>query len=101
MKEKIVDSAAALIGGTPLLRLKNTERALGLSAEICAKLELFNPAGSVKDRVALAMIEDAERSGRLKAGATIVSNSSNAERENLSSAAGRKGFLRSGSRREP
>lgn len=92
MKEKIVDSAAALIGGTPLLRLKNTERALGLSAEICAKLEFFNPAGSVKDRVALAMIEDAERSGRLKVGATIIEPTSGNTGIGLASVAAARGY---------
>lgn len=92
MKEKIVDSAAALIGGTPLLRLKNTERALGLSAEICAKLEFFNPAGSVKDRVALKMILDAERSGRLKPGATIIEPTSGNTGIGLASVAAARGY---------
>lgn len=92
MKEKIVDSAAALIGGTPLLRLKNTERALGLSAEICAKLEFFNPAGSVKDRVALKMILDAEHSGRLKPGATIIEPTSGNTGIGLASVAAARGY---------
>ena len=58
----IYTAADALIGGTPLLELTNIERALGLSARLVAKLEYFNPAGSVKDRVGKAMIEAAERS---------------------------------------
>lgn len=65
-------SAAELIGGTPLLELQNYQRQYGLHAKIFAKLECYNPAGSVKDRVALAMIEAAEAAGALKAGATII-----------------------------
>ena len=58
---KIYTSADQLIGGTPLLELTNIEKAEGLSARILAKLEYLNPAGSVKDRVAKAMIDDAEK----------------------------------------
>lgn len=65
-------SAAELIGGTPLLELQNYQRQYGLHAKIFAKLECYNPAGSVKDRVALAMIEAAEAAGALKSGATII-----------------------------
>ena len=68
----IYKSAVELIGKTPLLELKHIEKEYGLKATLLAKLEYFNPAGSVKDRIAKAMIEDAERSGKLKAGATIV-----------------------------
>ena len=68
----IYTSATQLIGRTPLLELTGIERELGLSVRLLAKLEYFNPAGSVKDRVALAMIEDAERQGLLKPGATII-----------------------------
>ena len=68
----IYTSISQLIGGTPLLELTNIEKQDGLSARILAKLEGFNPAGSAKDRVGLAMIEDAERTGRLKPGGTII-----------------------------
>ena len=68
----IYKSADELIGKTPLLELQHVEKEYGLKATLLAKLEYFNPAGSVKDRIAKAMIEDAEKSGKLKAGATIV-----------------------------
>ena len=68
----IYTSAEQLIGGTPLLELTNVEKNLGLKARLLAKLEYFNPAGSVKDRVGLAMIDDAEEKGLLKPGATII-----------------------------
>ena len=69
---KIYTSADQLIGKTPLLELTHIEQAEGLTARILGKLEYFNPAGSVKDRIALAMIEDAEKKGVLKPGATII-----------------------------
>ena len=69
---KIYKSADEIIGKTPLLELAHIEKEYGLKATILAKLEYFNPAGSVKDRIAKAMIEDAEKSGKLKPGATIV-----------------------------
>lgn len=69
---RIARNLTELVGNTPLLILENYSRHHGLKAEIIAKLEYFNPAGSVKDRVALAMIEAAEKSGALKKGATIV-----------------------------
>lgn len=69
---KIYKSADQLIGKTPLLELTNIEKKLGLKATILAKLEYFNPAGSVKDRVAKAMIDDAEASGALKPGSVII-----------------------------
>lgn len=69
---KIYSSAADLIGRTPLVRLHNIEKEYGLKAEILAKLEYLNPAGSVKDRVARAMIEDAEKSGVLKPDSVII-----------------------------
>ena len=69
---KIFTSADQLIGKTPLLELTNLEKNLGLKATILAKLEYFNPAGSVKDRVAKAMIDDAEASGALKPGSVII-----------------------------
>ena len=70
---KIFSSADQLIGHTPLLELKHLEEELGLGAKIYAKLEYFNPAGSVKDRIAKAMLDDAEKSGKLKKGAVIMS----------------------------
>ena len=68
----IYTSAAELVGKTPLLELTRLEKEHGLEATLLAKLEYFNPAGSVKDRAALSMIEEAERSGRLSPGAVIV-----------------------------
>lgn len=68
----IYNSITELIGGTPLLRLNRYEKSRALKAEIIAKLEYFNPAGSVKDRVALNMVLDAEEKGLLKAGGTII-----------------------------
>ena len=68
----IYTSLTDLIGGTPLLELTNFEKENGLQAKILAKLEYFNPAGSVKDRVAKAIIDEAEKSGKLKPGSTII-----------------------------
>lgn len=68
----IAKNALQLIGNTPLLEVNNIASALGLDARVLVKLEMQNPGGSVKDRAALAMIEDAERSGLLRPGATIV-----------------------------
>ena len=69
---KIYKSVDELIGKTPLLELNNIEKELGLKARVLAKLEYFNPAGSVKDRIAKAMIDDAEASGKLKQGSVII-----------------------------
>ena len=69
---KVYTSADQLIGRTPLLELTHIEKEEGLSAKILAKLEYFNPAGSVKDRIAKAMIDDAEASGKLKPGSVII-----------------------------
>lgn len=69
---KIYTNLTDLIGRTPMLELTHLERELGLKAKVVAKLEFFNPGGSVKDRVALAMIEDAEQKGMLKPGAVII-----------------------------
>ncbi|MDD3882771.1 MAG: cysteine synthase A [Eubacteriales bacterium] len=69
---KVYKTADELIGKTPLLELTNIEKKFGLKARLLAKLEYFNPAGSVKDRVAKAMIEDAEKSGKLKSGSVII-----------------------------
>ena len=68
----IYTSVEQLIGKTPLLELTHVERELGLKARLLAKLEAFNPGGSAKDRVAMAMVDDAERRGLLKPGATII-----------------------------
>lgn len=69
---KIYNSISELVGRTPLLRLNNIEKNSGLSAKLVAKVEYLNPTGSVKDRAALEMINDAERTGRLKSGGTII-----------------------------
>ena len=69
---KVYTSITQLIGGTPLVELKNYEAEKNLQATILAKLEYFNPAGSVKDRIAKAMLDDAEAKGLLKPGATII-----------------------------
>ncbi len=69
---KIVKQLTELIGNTPLLELGKYSEAKGLATPIIAKVEYFNPGGSVKDRIALAMIEDAEKKGILKPGATII-----------------------------
>lgn len=69
---KVYQSVTELIGKTPLLEVKNIEREKGLKAKVLVKLEYFNPAGSVKDRAALSMIEEAERTGRIQPGATII-----------------------------
>jgi cysteine synthase A len=88
--EKIADSALDLIGGTPLVRLSRL-RPEG-SAEVLGKLESLNPAGSVKDRIALSMIEDAERRGVLKPGATIVEPTSGNTGIGLAMVAAVKGY---------
>lgn len=69
---KIAENLTALVGNTPLLRLNAFEKSEGAKANLIAKLESFNPLGSVKDRIALAMVEDAEKSGVLKAGSVII-----------------------------
>lgn len=69
---KISDSVTELIGSTPLLKLNGYSKKYGLKADVIAKLEYFNPGGSIKDRVALAMIEDAEKSGKLKPDSVII-----------------------------
>lgn len=69
---KISDSVTELIGSTPLLKLNGYSKKYGLKADVIAKLEYFNPGGSIKDRVALAMIEDAEKTGKLKPDSVII-----------------------------
>jgi cysteine synthase A len=89
---KIFDGMTELVGGTPLLRLNGYIARNALEADICAKLEYFNPAGSVKDRVALAMIEDAERKGLLKPGATLIEPTSGNTGVGLAAVAAAKGY---------
>lgn len=89
---KIHESADQLIGGTPLLELKHIEEELGLGARVVAKLEYLNPSGSVKDRVAKAMIEDAESTGRLKPGSTIIEPTSGNTGIGLAAVAAAKGY---------
>ena len=89
---KIYTSADQLIGKTPLLELTHLEKALGLAAKLVAKLEYFDPAGSVKDRIAKAIIEDAEATGRLKEGSVIIEPTSGNTGIGLASVAAAKGY---------
>lgn len=88
----IKKSSAELIGKTPLLELSNLEKKEAWKARIIAKLEYFNPAGSVKDRVALSMIEDAEKSGKLKPGATLIEPTSGNTGIGIAAVAAAKGY---------
>ena len=88
----IYTSAAQLIGHTPLLELCNFEKKDGLCARLLVKLEARNPAGSAKDRVALAMIEDAEKSGRLAPGGTVIEPTSGNTGIGLASVAAARGY---------
>ena len=88
----IYTSADQLIGKTPLLELTRIEEELGLKAKVLAKLEYFNPAGSVKDRIAKRMIEDAEASGKLNPGATIIEPTSGNTGIGLAAVAAAKGY---------
>ena len=88
----IYKSFPELIGNTPLLELSNLEKKLGLKAKVVAKLEYFNPAGSVKERISKAMIEDAEASGKLKPGAVIVEPTSGNTGIGLAAVASAKGY---------
>ena len=89
---RIYTSADRLIGKTPLLELTHIEKKLGLKAHILAKLEYFNPAGSVKDRIAKAMIDDAEAKGLLKEGSVIIEPTSGNTGIGLSSVAAARGY---------
>lgn len=89
---KVYEKLTDLIGNTPLLELKNYENEKKLSAKILAKLEYFNPAGSVKDRIAFAMIDDAEKKGLLKPGAVIIEPTSGNTGIGLASVAASKGY---------
>lgn len=89
---KVYTSVTELIGKTPLIELKNIEKKNSLNATVVAKLEYFNPAGSVKDRIAKAMIEDAEAKGVLKEGATIIEPTSGNTGIGLASVATAKGY---------
>ena len=89
---KIYGSVAELVGNTPLLELKRYSKLVGAKANILAKLEFFNPAGSVKDRVAKNIIEDAEKQGRLKPGSTIIEPTSGNTGIGLASIAVSKGY---------
>jgi len=88
----IYTSADQLIGKTPLLELSHLEKEFGLKAKVLAKLEYFNPAGSVKDRIAKAIIDDAEASGALKEGATIIEPTSGNTGIGLASVAAARGY---------
>ncbi len=89
---KIYKDVSQLIGNTPLVELSNIEKKYNLNAKILAKLEYFNPAGSVKDRVAKAMIEDAESKGLLKEGSTIIEPTSGNTGIGIASVATAKGY---------
>ena len=89
---KIYTSADQLIGHTPLLELTHVEASNNLEAKILAKLEYFNPAGSVKDRIAKAMLDDAEKSGKLKKGAVIIEPTSGNTGIGLASVAAARGY---------
>lgn len=89
---KVYQSITELVGKTPLLEVRNIEEKRNLKAKVLVKLEYFNPAGSVKDRVALHMIEDAEKKGTISAGAVIIEPTSGNTGIGLASAAAAKGY---------
>ena len=89
---KIYTSADQLIGGTPLLELTRIEKEFDLKAKVRGKLEYLNPAGSVKDRIAQAMIDDAEKKGLLKEGSVIIEPTSGNTGIGLASVAAARGY---------
>ena len=89
---KIYKKITELVGGTPLLELTNYEEANKLEAKIVAKLEYFNPAGSVKDRIAVAMVDEAEKQGKLKPGSVIIEPTSGNTGIGLASVAASRGY---------
>ena len=89
---RVYENVTELVGKTPLLELKRIERENGLKAKVLVKLELFNPAGSVKDRIAKAMIDDAEKRGLLKQGSVIIEPTSGNTGIGLASVAAAKGY---------
>ena len=89
---KIYTSADQLIGKTPLLELSHIEKAEKLEAKLLAKLEYFNPAGSVKDRIAKAILDDAEASGKLKPDSVIIEPTSGNTGIGLASVAAARGY---------
>ena len=89
---RIYESIGELVGKTPLLEIKGYEKKHGLNARILVKLEYFNPNQSVKDRIALAMVEDAEKKGLLKPGDTIVETTSGNTGIGLAAVAASKGY---------
>ena len=89
---RIHDNALDLIGNTPLIELKKIEKELGLKARIVAKVEFFNPAGSVKDRIAKAMVEKAIEDGIITEGATLIEATSGNTGIGLASVAAMKGY---------
>lgn len=88
----VYKSISELVGKTPLLEVVNIEKERGLKAKVLVKLEYFNPAGSVKDRAALNMIQEAEKSGRIRPGATLIEPTSGNTGIGLASAAAAKGY---------
>ena len=89
---KIYEGTLGLIGNTPLVEVKNIEKDLGLEARLLVKLEYLNPAGSVKDRIAKGIIEDAEAKGILKEGATIIEPTSGNTGIGIASIAAAQGY---------
>jgi len=89
---KVYEDITELVGKTPLLEVKNLEKELGLKARVLVKLEYFNPAGSAKDRIAKAMIQNAEKKGELKPGSTIIEPTSGNTGIGLASVAAAKGY---------
>ena len=89
---KVYNSFSELVGNTPIIKLCNLKNIMGLNAQIYAKLEFFNPCGSVKDRIALKMIEDAEKSGTLKQGGTVIEPTSGNTGIGLAAVCATKGY---------